>query len=58
MEQEPYNTREQYSRDTRARALAYVFERYRQKKQGGPTTSRPDDAKESRNDRAKPEYTG
>ena len=40
------------ARDARARAWAYVFECHsrRETEKGGPTTSRPDAAKESKND--------
>jgi hypothetical protein len=39
------------ARDARARVWAYVFECYsrREMQKGGPTTSRPDDAKEIKN---------
>lgn len=36
------------ARDARARAIAYALEQFMAKKVGGPTTSRPDDAGETK----------
>jgi hypothetical protein len=46
------------ARDTRARALAFVFKCWQEKRMGCPTTSGPDEAKEITSVRATKKYTG